>query len=103
MKYDLSVHGSSGTITFHGCEPEPFSFSRAGQVYVCRNGYSLWFTDDQVIVRAPNKTATPEDEQLKTYCHATRDGDCFWEHCPQNIAGNWKPCCPMPDLSDEDY
>lgn len=27
------------------------------------------------------------------YCHAGKDGDCNWEHCPQEK--NWQPCCPL--------
>ena len=38
------------------------------------------------------------------YCHAARDGDCFWEHCPQHLERRGH--CPLDVLKhvyfDED-
>lgn len=36
----------------------------------------------------------PKEEQ---YCHAGSDGDCYWEHCPQDIE-----MCPLLKLSQEE-
>lgn len=32
------------------------------------------------------------------FCHAGRDGDCFWAHCPQHI--EYKSHCPLDVLKD---
>lgn len=39
--------------------------------------------------------------QHKEACHAGRDGDCNWKHCPQeaNNRANYQTCCPL--MTDE--
>lgn len=37
-------------------------------------------------------TKPPEQEPNVPRCHSSRDGDCYWAHCPQNV--NYQSYCP---------
>jgi len=45
----------------------------------------------------------PDGKREPNRCHAGRDGECNWKHCPQeaNNRANRQPHCPL-DVRDED-
>ena len=49
------------------------------------------------IVEAGKKCGLPKHLQGK-YCHSQRDGDCIWQHCPQNK--KYLSHCPL-DIHEE--
>jgi hypothetical protein len=55
-------------------------------------------------IKAAGKKAGLPLDQIGEYCHAQRDGDCIWAHCPQvrdGEPGFTGRHCPI-DLHDEE-
>lgn len=78
-------------------------FKKASAVSEWQRGY------DEIVARRQQVLDMIGNElddasQVKVHCHGDRDGDCFWEHCPQLADGESKKSgrhCPL-DVHDAD-
>lgn len=58
---------------------------------------------EQEIREAGRRLGLPQ-EAVGEYCQSQRDGDCIWQHCPQNRDGEPRKTgrhCPLDIHQDE--
>ncbi|QIG76039.1 hypothetical protein EVC24_018 [Rhizobium phage RHph_I4] len=46
-------------------------------------------------------TRPPEEKPNVPHCHSSRDGDCFWKHCPQDK--HYQSYCPYAKAWEEHW
>lgn len=57
-------------------------------------------------IEAVGKSLNLPEGVIGEYCHSQRDGDCNWQHCPQNKDGEPMKTgrhCPLDIHCDERY